>query len=64
MKVKLSFKTPDAIDRVLEDYDKSDHERIREACEKFIEYDEYVTIEINVPEEQEDTEATAIVLKR
>jgi hypothetical protein len=57
MKIKLMFKTPDVIsnytDNILDSTDKEfeevakDLEEIREACEKFIEYGEYCTIEID-----------------
>lgn len=59
MKVDIVFKTPDVVDSVLKENDIIDEEQqedTKEKLRKWIKYDEYVTIQI-------DLEAgTAIVL--
>lgn len=56
MKIQITFKSPDALDYALENLSEEEKETAKEVCKKWIEYEEYVTIEV-------DTEKkTAIVL--
>jgi len=47
MKVRVTFKTPDALDRVLEDLSEEDQERVKEVSERWIKHGEVITIEID-----------------
>lgn len=47
MKVQVTFKTPDALDYAIEDCSESEQKAIRKVADKFIEYDEYVVVEID-----------------
>ncbi len=48
MKVRMSFKTPDAVDRALEDLEAEDRDGAREVLSKFVQYGEYITIEVDL----------------
>ena len=56
MKVVLSFKTPDVLDDAIEDLSPKEQTMVKRVARKFVEFDEYVYIEIDT-----DT-GTAIVL--
>lgn len=46
--IQLTFKTPDVIDYAVEDIEEEDEQAdVRNACEKWVKYGEYVTIEID-----------------
>jgi hypothetical protein len=47
MKVKLTFKMPDAVEQALEDIAEDDREEVRQACEKWVRYGEYITVEVD-----------------
>lgn len=48
MKLKITFKNPDAVDEALSDSGLSlGNEGLKETISKFIEYGEYVTIELD-----------------
>ena len=47
MKVVLTFKTPDVVDYALEDLSGTEVDAMRKFAKKFIEYDEYVYIELD-----------------
>ena len=47
MKITLSFKTPDVIFYAVEDLSPEDKAEVEEACKKWIEYDEYLHVEID-----------------
>lgn len=56
MKIKVTFKTPDALDYALEGVPEEGRDFAREQCARWIRFDECVTIEV-------DTNAgTAVVL--
>lgn len=48
MKITLTFKTPDVADDALEDIDEKHHAKAKAAIAKYVEYDEYVSIEIDI----------------
>jgi len=62
MKIRLQFKTPDVVHMALNSEAKSDHNKIKEACKPYIGYNEYLTVEVNISED-ENEEATFKVLK-
>ena len=47
MKIRLSFKTPDVVDYAVEDLTEDEQAEVKSACEKFVEYGECLTIEID-----------------
>jgi hypothetical protein len=58
MKLKISFKSPDAVDYALDEYFEDDEdtnleeiedlkEKVKESLGKWIEYDEYVVVEFD-----------------
>jgi hypothetical protein len=47
MKLKLSFKCPDVVDMALEDVPEDEQDAARAACKKWVEYDEYLHVEID-----------------
>jgi len=47
MKVKLTFKMPDAVEQALEDIAEDDREEVRQACGKWVRYGEYITVEVD-----------------
>ena len=47
MKVRMTFKTPDIIDDVLDGLNEDERAEAKEAISKFVEYDEYLTVEID-----------------
>jgi len=56
MKIKVTFKTPDALDYALDGVPEEEREAVEEKCAKWFRYGECVTIEV-------DTDAgTAVVL--
>ena len=56
MKIQLTFKTPD----VLEDLSESDRGVAKAVIAKYVEYDEYVTIELDT----ETGEATVLPVEK
>jgi len=56
MKLRLSFKCPDAVDTALEDIPEEEHAAAKKACAKWIEYGEYLNVEIDT----ETGECTAV----
>lgn len=52
MKIRLSFKTPDVVDCAIEEsvecHSREDAEKeVREACKKWVEYGECLTVDID-----------------
>jgi hypothetical protein len=48
MKVRLTFKTPDVLDDALDEIgDAYDQLPIRNLCKRWIQYEEYITVEID-----------------
>ena len=47
MKVILSFKTPDVVFQATEGLNEDEKDEIESACKKWIEYDEYLVVEID-----------------
>ena len=50
-KFVIMFKTPDAVDRALEDVDFEHHDKIKNILNKFIKYNENVSIEFDIVKE-------------
>ena len=48
MKVRLTFKTPDVVDSAVELLEEEQEVKIRQACKKWIEYGEYLIVEIDI----------------
>lgn len=55
-KVRITFKSPDAVYHALRDIPDSEKEHAEEVVSKYVEYYEYVTIEIDL-----DTEEATVV---
>ena len=47
MKIRLTFKCPDVVDDAVRDLDDSIVYDVKRACEKWIEFGEYLTVEID-----------------
>ena len=47
MKIKLTFKTPDVLDYAIDGMDEDSQEEVKELAKKFIEFGEYLTIELD-----------------
>jgi hypothetical protein len=47
MRIKVTFKTPDAIESVIGNYSEDEQEEIREHLSAWIEYGEYIYIEFD-----------------
>jgi hypothetical protein len=47
MKVRLSFKTPDVVDYAVEELAEEQREEAKQACEKWVDYGECLTVEID-----------------
>jgi len=47
MIVSLTFKTPDVVFNATQDLSEEEKEEARAACEEWVEYDEYLTIDID-----------------
>jgi hypothetical protein len=60
MKIRISMKTPDCIDRAIDELEPSDHEAedIRRISKRFFRYEEYVELEIDT-----ETETCIVVPK-
>lgn len=58
MKIRVSFKTPDAVDYAIEDLPEEYRDSIKDQLSKWIQYGEYVTIEFDLDKE------TATVLEQ
>ena len=48
MKITLTFKTPDVAEDAIEDLDQKQRVKAKAAIAKYVEYDEYVRIEIDI----------------
>jgi len=55
VKVRVTFKSPDAVFESLRDVDEDKRAEVEAVASKFIEYEEYITVEI-------DTEAGTCVV--
>lgn len=51
MKIKLHFKTPDALHYAMEGLTSEEKDAVEQLASKWIEYQEYVTVEIDTEEE-------------
>lgn len=47
MKILLGFKTPDVVDYAMEDVPEDERDNVKEVIEKFVEYGEDLTVEID-----------------
>lgn len=48
MKFSLSFKTPDVTDQIeMDDMDDATRSKVKSVLEKFLQYDEYCTVEFD-----------------
>lgn len=51
MKVSVTFKTPDAVNDVIEEYagiwTDEEEERLKKLVERFVKYGEYITVEFD-----------------
>lgn len=47
MKFRLTFKTPDVTFNALENVDEDKQEEVKELIEKYVKYDEYLTVEFD-----------------
>lgn len=47
MKLTLSFKCPDVVDMALDDVPEEEHDAAKKACAKWVEYGEYLHVEID-----------------
>jgi hypothetical protein len=47
MKIRLTFKCPDVVDDALEDVPEEDRAAAEKACNKWVEYGEYLHVEID-----------------
>jgi len=50
MKIQVTFKSPDALGYALEDLSDEDKARAKKVASLFFEYDEYVTVELDLDE--------------
>lgn len=48
MKIKVTFKTPDAIDDATEDLDDYQQSRAKQVMHKYIRYGEYINVEFDI----------------
>ena len=56
MKVRLTFKSPDVLDQVDDQIeDEECREIMKKACNSFLEYSEYITVEIETKDGEQPT---------
>lgn len=51
MLLKLTFKTPDVTDHALEDVPEDQRSAVKQLMRKWVEWDEYLTVEIDTKKE-------------
>lgn len=51
MKIQIQFKTPDAVDNAIEYLSEDDKELVKDIANKYIEYGELLTVEIDTDNE-------------
>lgn len=56
MKVKLTFKSPDVLEQVMNELDEDQQDELKEVADKFIKHEEYITVEIDT-----DTKTCTVV---